>query len=650
MSETVAGDERSVQAPLNPWVFRLVVAIAVVSLILIVFGGLVTGQEHALAVPDWPTTYGDHMLLFPISKMVGGIFYEHTHRLLGMIVGTLTLILAIALSRPTSWRDWLLIGVLGGAGYLVMKRISPTFGGILCALAVVRAVWVWSVRSQDSRGRWIGLAALAAVSVQGVLGGIRVTHLAEELAPVHGCLAHGFFAFLAAIAVMTSRGWRRVRFIESERSGGRVGLFGLCCATTVLVFIQIALGSVQRHFHDEDPLSVPLAAHVLGALAVIGFSIWTSLRVNSRHRSTPPLVFASAAVVVLVAIQLLLGVGSLAARILAQEEPQPPVVMVGLTTAHVAAGALLLASCVVLSLFAFRVSVEGAPAILVRSRDYLALTKPRLTALVTATACVGFFLGADTAGVDWVLLAHTMIGVAMASGGASALNQLWEMRLDAMMQRTESRPLPSGRLSPASAFGFGTLLSIGGIGHLAFWVGWLPSALAGATIAAYLFVYTPLKTRTYLCTVIGAIPGALPPLIGWTGAGGELTMAAWVLFAILFFWQVPHFYAIARLYRDDYARAGFPMLPVIDPSGRRTGRQIVLFLAALAPATLAPAWMGLAGGFYAAAAILLGVTLLFYGIRLAVAPSALHARGLFRATLVYLPGLLITLSLDRIVP
>src|SRR5215207_1337851 len=221
---------------------------------------------------------------------------------------------------------------------------------------------------------------------------------------------------------------------------------------------------------------------------------------------------------------------------------------------------------------------ETAPS---RLADFYELTKPRMNFLVVVTTMVGFYMAMGRHFADWALLAHTLVGTAMAAAGASVLNQYVERGYDALMHRTANRPLPAGRVSPLEALLLGVLLSCGGTLYLAALVNPLTAALGAFTIASYVFLYTPLKRWTTLCTVVGAVPGAIPPMMGWTAATDSLSPEAWALFGILFFWQMPHFLAIAILYRDDYARGGFKMLPVVDDDLFVTGRQTVLYAAAL---------------------------------------------------------------------
>jgi len=279
--------------------------------------------------------------------------------------------------------------------------------------------------------------------------------------------------------------------------------------------------------------------------------------------------------------------------------------------------------------------------------DLLALTKPRVVVMVLVTTLVGYHVGL-TGSADYLRAIHLLIGTLLAAGGTLALNQHWERELDARMDRTRARPLPAGRLQPLEALVFGTALTVLGTAYLGVLVGGLVALVTMATSILYLFAYTPLKPRTALCTLVGAVPGALPPVAGWAAACGDLTLGAWVLFGILFLWQVPHTLAIARLYRDDYARAGVRVLPVIDPDGASTDRQIVLGSVALLSVSLLPAAIGWTGPMYLAGALLLGLAFAAVGIAQALAPSPRAARQVLLASLLYLPLLLGLLAFGRI--
>ena len=278
----------------------------------------------------------------------------------------------------------------------------------------------------------------------------------------------------------------------------------------------------------------------------------------------------------------------------------------------------------------------------VRFSDLIELTKPRITLLVLITTLVGFYMGSQES-IRLLLLAHTIIGTALVAGGASALNQYFERDLDALMMRTRNRPLPDGRLSPNEALRFSAIVSAAGVGYLMFFVNPLTGLIGVLTLSAYIFVYTPLKTRTALCTLIGAFPGAAPPLMGWTAARGEIDAIALTLFAILFLLQMPHFFAIAWIFTDDYARGGF----ATHGSGERTGRQIILFCCALIPISILPTILGLTGTIYMTGAILLGFIYLGYGSSVALFRSITHAQRLLRVSVLYLPALLILMMIDK---
>jgi len=282
-----------------------------------------------------------------------------------------------------------------------------------------------------------------------------------------------------------------------------------------------------------------------------------------------------------------------------------------------------------------------------RALAWLALTKPRLNLLVLVTTIAGLYLAAP-GGVDGLLLVHTLVGTALVAGGAAALNQVWEHETDSRMRRTRSRPVPRGRIGIRQGAWFGVVLAALGLAELAVWTTPMAAVVAGVTLASYVLVYTPLKTRTSLATLVGAVPGALPPLIGWAAATGEVTLPALVLFGIVFCWQMPHFLALAWMYRDDYRSARIPLLPVVEPDGRRTGRQALVYAAALWPVSLMPAAVGLAGIPYSAVATLLGGAFIALSATFARERSMASARRLFLASILYLPLLLGALVADRL--
>ena len=280
-----------------------------------------------------------------------------------------------------------------------------------------------------------------------------------------------------------------------------------------------------------------------------------------------------------------------------------------------------------------------------RPRDLFSLTKPRITLMVLVSAGAGFVLGSRGAVDGWALLVAS-VGIGLVAGGTSALNQVLERDVDALMQRTRGRVLPTGKVTP----GIATLFSIGvsalGVVVLAVFVNALTAVLAVIALLSYILAYTPLKKVSSLSTLVGAVPGALPILGGWTAATGSLDPGGWALFGILFFWQLPHFLALAWMYRDDYRRGGLKMLGVTDPDGRQTRHQSVLYAVALLPTSLLPVLLGLTGGFYAFAALLLTGAYVASALRFAARADSPTARGLFRVSLLYLPVLLLFLTLD----
>jgi protoheme IX farnesyltransferase len=281
-----------------------------------------------------------------------------------------------------------------------------------------------------------------------------------------------------------------------------------------------------------------------------------------------------------------------------------------------------------------------------RLADFLALTKPRLNFLVVVTAAVGYYLGAGD-GLNLATLLETVAGIALVAGGAAGLNQVYERDTDGLMWRTRTRPLAANRLSTTDALIFSLALAVIGLGVVAAASNALAAFLALLTLVSYNLVYTPMKRRSKLATLVGAVPGALPPMIGWVAARNELTPEAWALFAIVFVWQIPHFMAIAWLYRDDFSRAGFPLLPVIEPDGRSTARQAVLFAVLLVPISLTPYFLGLSGLAYALGAVIGGLLLLWLAGSFAADRTNERARRLFLGSIVYLPLLWVMLIADR---
>jgi protoheme IX farnesyltransferase len=302
-------------------------------------------------------------------------------------------------------------------------------------------------------------------------------------------------------------------------------------------------------------------------------------------------------------------------------------------------------------------ATNGIAALDIKPRpmmDFLALTKPRITWLILMSTAVGFFFGLqDRTGTGaWAwrelpIFLYTVIGTALIASGTAALNQWFEREADGKMRRTETRPLPAKKLTPRAALWFGITLAAIGFAGLSLSVNVLSGLLGLFTLAAYLFIYTPLKQRTSLSTVVGALPGAVPPLIGFAAASGHLNAQGWALFAILFLWQFPHFLAIAWMYREDYARAGILMLPVVEPDGQSTSRQIVAYASTLIPVSLLPTLLGMTGRLYILGALILGLWFLYAGMRVAFHRSIVNARKVLLVSVIYLPLMYGLMILDH---
>jgi len=294
------------------------------------------------------------------------------------------------------------------------------------------------------------------------------------------------------------------------------------------------------------------------------------------------------------------------------------------------------------------VAVMERPRLSSRERvsAYVELTKPRITFLIVLTAAAGFAL-ASAGSINYTAMLSAMFGIGLLSSGIATLNQYAERDLDGLMRRTATRPLPAGKLAPWEALAFGAGITIASEIYLLVFVNPLTALLGLTVIAGYVFAYTPLKTRTSLSTMVGAFPGAVPPLIGWTAARDSLSLEGWVLFAILFLWQFPHFLAIAWMYREDYSRAGILMLPVVEPDGRVTAQQIVVYTLMLLPVSLLPTMLGMAGRIYLVGAVILGLLFLYSSLRAAFSMSRQQARRLLLASVLYLPLLFILMVLNR---
>ncbi len=292
-----------------------------------------------------------------------------------------------------------------------------------------------------------------------------------------------------------------------------------------------------------------------------------------------------------------------------------------------------------------RVELARPPSVF---RDYVTLAKPRIMLMVMVTVWVGYMFGMGAVGVDWLVMSAALVGAGLSCMGASALNQVYERDTDAKMTRTKDRPMPNGRIGVAAGWAFGVALTAAGVLLLGLMTTWLAAGVSALTVISYAVVYTPMKRTTHMATVVGALPGALPPVLGYAAATGTIGAEAILLFAIMFVWQLPHTLAIYWLYRDDFAKAGFPMLPVIDPSGSYTFRQILIGSLLLLPLGLTPTLFGISGLVYFATAFACGMLMLGYSLALAAEPSRSRARALFFASLVYLPVVLVVMLVDRL--
>ena len=582
---------------MNVKLHRYAVFTALATLFLIFAGGLVTSTGSGLAVPDWPLSYG---MFFP--PMVGGIFYEHGHRIVAATVGFLTVILAF---------------------------------------------WVWKKDSSPATRKIAGLALLA-VMIQGALGGLTVRYyLPTAVSVTHACLAQTFFCLVISVALLTSRYWKECPPQESSVKGST--FFRLSLGMTLVVYGQLAVGAIMRHIGaglaiPDFPLSFgkiipPYYTQAIGvhflhrvtgvSILILAICLFAFMRKHMREKK----VFRrlTSFVLVAVSLQVLLG----ATAVWSRKAVFP-------TTLHVALGAAILGLSLLLTLSIARV-YRIKPAI----RSYWALVKPRVTFMVSMTTAIGYFLAAEDV-VNWTAMFFTILATSLIAAGASALNQVVESEIDSKMRRTEKRPLPAHDLSQNQAIVFGVGITALGILVFIWQVNWLALGIGMLTHLTYLFVYTPLKRKTPLCTIVGAIPGALPPMIGWAAAAGEVGAGGWILFGILFFWQLPHFFAIAWLYREDYARASLPMLSVVDDSGSQTRSRMVIYTVMTVLIAFTPVFIGLAGRTYLIGASILGYFFLLSAFALAYFNSKQSARRALIMSVTYLPLLFILLAIDKV--
>ncbi len=566
----------------NKWLHRFATALACCTLFLIFVGGLVKSTDSGLAVPDWPLSYGRLM-----PPMIGGIFYEHGHRMVAATVGFLTVVLALLLTFKED-RRWMKIA---------------------------------------------GWSAVGLVILQGVLGGLTVLfRLPKPISIAHACLAQTFFCVTVCMAVWTSRFWRENAEIRDEPAN-TLPLHRLGFALVAMTFVQLMLGATLRHAGRALPF------HISGALLVAIFALWFARRVQRDHKNSAGLKRLSIAIIGVLLVQISLGVTTY--FLLTHEWPVIPVPFpaIATITAHVAVGALFLGLSLLATLVAYRTRPTNTSPIQTTMKDYFTLTKPGISFMAGITALAGFVLG-SRGNVDFLRLVHTCLGTLMAAAGAGCLNMLIERDVDAQMPRTQQRPLPAGRLQPGEVFLLGIFFSMGGVLYLGWAVNFLSALFAALTLSIYLYIYTPLKKISGVCVTVGAVAGALPPVMGWTAATGRLTIEALVLFAILFFWQFPHFLSLAWMYKDDYALGGLRMLP------SETGRQVFLNSIALAVVSCLPTFLGLTGAVYFGVALALGAITIFYGYGFVQNQSRLTAKRVFLFSLLYIPVLVVLMLLN----
>ena len=513
----------------QPWLRRFTKFVAGSTLFLIFAGAMVTSTDSGLAVPDWPNTYGWFLFSFPLKHMVGGIFYEHGHRMIAATVGFLT---------------------------------------------VLQAIWL-QLRAKKRVLRILGWSAVGAVIAQGVLGGLTVIFLLPPAISIaHAGLAEIFLCLNVAVAFFASKTHDQLSAMDK----GDAPIAG-ATALAALVYVQILVGALMRHLHAglaiptfPLPLVPPSSSlgvivnygHRIGAMIVAAAAIALFVRLL-RFESQHPLRQIATLLVSVIPVQILLG----AYTIWSGKQPV-------ITSLHVVSGALTLALSLLLALMARTVGWTTSSH---RVKDYLELSKARIVAMVLITTAAGYLFGASH--FSALLLINTLIGTALVAAGTNALNQYVERDLDRKMRRTSHRPLPDGRITPRAALLFASAISILGTLYLALFVNMLTSLLGALTLAMYIFIYTPLKRISPACTIIGAIPGAVPPLMGWTAATNALTLGGWIAFGVVFLWQLPHFMAISWIYREDYDRAGFAMLSVRDSDGSATARQALFYSLAL---------------------------------------------------------------------
>jgi protoheme IX farnesyltransferase len=577
------------------FVHGLAIATAVATFLLILVGGLVHGTGSSLACPDWPTCYGTMM-----PKMEGGVLVEHSHRLAAGVVMILTLALAIALARAT--------------------------------------------RPEQRALRPYGYLAFALVLVQALLGGITVLmRLPTPVSTAHTALSLLFFSITVYLAIRSRAG-----------APGRVPLpdtaVRLALVSMVAIYFQMVLGGLVRHsgaalacldlplcrgslWPDAHPTVLIHVLHRLNGVVVAALVLASSIVTFRAARARPLLQALAVAAPILVGVQIWLGIRAVLSFLdLATVE------------SHLAVATALLATQLAVVLLG-RPHARPAPFSLRWIRDVITLTKPRITGLVVATFCGGMWLAPGEIALWRAIM--TVIGTALVVAASNTLNMYLERDVDGLMERTRERPLPENRLSPETALAFGALLACAALPLLFLAGNALTGLMGGLALLSYVGVYTPMKRHSAAALFVGAVPGAIPPLMGWTAATGRLDGPGLVLFAILFLWQIPHFLAIAIYRGNDYQRAGFKVLPMAL-SARNVRVTIVVFSLGLVAASVLLEPMQVAGTAYVSAAALLGAVFVGWGVAgFRRAAATAWARSLFLVSIVYLTLLFAALIVDR---
>ncbi len=544
-----------------------------------------TSTGSGLSVPDWPLSYGK---FFP--PMIGGIRFEHSHRVIAGFVGLCTLSLSIFIQ-------------------IVEKR-----------------TWV----------KVLGWCASLAVLAQAILGGITVIYLLPTAVSVtHACLAQSFFCLVSSLALFQSKEWREGAIV---RSPWAKSFQRLCLTTAAFAFLQLIAGAVVRHTGGKF-----LAYHLFGAFMVSVHSLFLVVKSSKDEPTRKIFQGQSLLAFTLVLFQLFLGLGSYVFKYYVEKSATPTTSEILFSTAHQTLGALILMNLVLLCLRSYRLLQSTGDHDM--PSEYLELMKLKIILLASITTGAGYFLGSQDSGWDLRML-HVLMGAFLIGGGSNALNQYLERDIDKKMRRTQNRPIPSGNMPPNNALIFGWGIALLGLAELFFFVDALAGTLGACIFLGYTFIYTPLKRMTILNTYVGAVAGALPILLGWAAATHELSWPGWSLFIILFVWQLPHFYAIAWVYKDDYQMGGLKMEPAQDADGRRTANQILFFSVILAIIGTLPFFSHVASARYLAGAVIAGIFVVYYAVLLKISKLQ-RAKEFIPVSIYYLVTIIILLILNK---